>query len=203
MDARAAGQGDLGGEVGGAAEAVDAEPPTFGQVGPQQRPIADDARAEQRCGLDVVERIGQRVRVGLVHQRVGGIAAVDVPPGEQRVDAQVLAPAHAEAADAAGVGEPGDSDAVAYLPARHAEARLVDHAHDLMSGRDAPVPWREVALGQMKIRAAHPAGPHFDADLARSGLGDVLLDPGQGTGIDRAGLVDHPCVHERRHRPSA
>ncbi len=120
MDAGAAREGDLGGEVGGAAEAVDAEPPTFGEVGPQQRPIADDARAEQRCGFDVVEGVGQRVGVGLVHQRVLGVAAVDVPPGETRVDAEVLASAHTEPAHATRVGQPGDADAVAYLPARDA-----------------------------------------------------------------------------------
>jgi hypothetical protein len=39
------GQRDLGGQVGGGAEPVDAEPTARRQVGAAQRPVADDPRA--------------------------------------------------------------------------------------------------------------------------------------------------------------
>ena len=79
MDPDAAGQGDLRREMGRPAEAVDAEPTALGNVGSAQGAIADDAGAEQRRRLDVVEAIGQRVGVVLLDQRVVGVAAVEIP----------------------------------------------------------------------------------------------------------------------------
>ena len=91
VDAGAAGQRDLRREVRRAAEPVDAEAAALGEVGPLQGAVADDAGAEQRRDLDVVERLGERVGVGLVDHGVLGVAPVDVPAGEARVEAEVLA----------------------------------------------------------------------------------------------------------------
>ena len=71
VDAGAPGQGHLGREVGGATEAVDAEPASVGQVGPPQGAVADDPGAQQGRRLHVVEPVGQRVGVGLVDHGVG------------------------------------------------------------------------------------------------------------------------------------
>ena len=203
MDAGAAGQRHLGREMGGAPEPVDAEPAPLGEVGPQQGPVADDPGTEQRRGLQIVEFRRQRVGVGLVDDGVLRVAPVDVPAGEARVGAEVLATGHAEAADAAGVGQPGHPDPVAHPPPGAAGPQPVDHADDLVARRHPGTARCEVALGQVEVRPAHAARPDAHPDLAWAGLGDGPLDAHQRVAMDRAGPVDHPCLHHGGHRLAA
>ena len=135
---RALGERDLRGEVGGGAEAVDARAGRrSGSAARRSARIADDARAEQGRGLVVGEPLGQPVGVALVDDRVLGVAAVGVPAGEARVEAQVLVAPAAEAAAPAGVAQPGDADPLAD---REARARPAPSASttpdDLVAGHD-------------------------------------------------------------------
>ncbi len=173
------GQCDLRSDVRGTAEPVDPEPATLREIRPQQRPVADDPGAQQRCDLLVAEPLGQGVGVRLLDDRVLRVPAVDVPAGEARGEAQVLAAGHAEAARAAGVRQPGHPDAVALAPAGGAGPEPVDDADDLVPGRDAPVTRREVSFGQVEVRPADAAHAHAHADLSGTGLRHGLVDPQQ------------------------
>ena len=113
VDGRTAMDRELGGEVRGSTEAVDAEPATVGDQRPFERPVADDAGAQQRRRRDVVEHRRQAVGVLLRDDRVLGVPAVVVPSGEAWRQAEVLAAGRAEPARATRAPQPGDADAVA------------------------------------------------------------------------------------------
>ena len=77
----APGQRDLRGDMGTAAEPVDAQPAAGGQLGAHQRAVADDARAQQRGQLVVGVARRQPVRESSRDRGELGIAAVGVPAG--------------------------------------------------------------------------------------------------------------------------
>ena len=189
------GQGDLGGDVGGAPEAVDAEPPARRQVGPPERPVADDARAQEGGRLLVGEGRRDDVGEGLVDHQVLGVPAVEVPAGEAGVEAQVLPARHTEAAHPAGVGQPRDAHPVARREAGAPVARPVDHAHHLVARDHQVAGGRQVPLGQVEVGPADAAHRDPDPDLARTRLGDRTLHPGEGSRGHRPGDVDRPCLH--------
>ena len=107
-DAAALVDGDLAEDVGGGAEAVEADP--LGLADQAQRPVADQPGAEQRRRLRVRIAVGDRQAEALVGDGQLGVAAVDVVAGEAGVVAEVLAAAAAVAALAVGPAEPGDAD---------------------------------------------------------------------------------------------
>ena len=74
-----------------AAEPKPNRPSRGGVAGEAQRAVADQATAQQRRRLLGGELVGQRQAEALVGDGQLGVAAVDVTPGEARVDAQVLA----------------------------------------------------------------------------------------------------------------
>ena len=162
--------GDLADDVRGGAEAVEPEP--LRVAGHPQRPVADQAGAQQRRGLAVAEAVRQREAEALVGHRVLGEAAVDVAAREARPHAQVLAPAAAVPACAARPAEPRDAEPLAR--------RLVD-ADDLMPEHDGragsrapPRPARAGPCGRPRRRgraaAAAPApAPGRAARARRSG----------------------------------
>ena len=82
---------DLAEDVGGGAEAVEADP--LGVADQAQRPVADQPGAEQRRRLLVRVARGDREAEALVGDRQLGVAAVDVVAGEAGAVAEVLAPA--------------------------------------------------------------------------------------------------------------
>ena len=110
------------------------ERPPGGTAAQTQRAIPDDPGAEQRRRLLVVEAVRQPVGVRLVDQTGVGVAAVDVPAGERRGQAEVLLAAAAESAAAVGAAEPGDPDPVADGEPFGAGAERVDHADHLVPG---------------------------------------------------------------------
>jgi hypothetical protein len=89
------------------------------------------------------------------------------------------------------------------MPPVAARTELVDHADDLVAGRDQWTAREKVALGQMEIGPAHPAHPHAQPDLAGAGVGDRSVDPHQRVAVDRAGPVDRPCLHDDSHHEPA
>jgi hypothetical protein len=107
--------GDLAEDVGGGAEAVEADP--LGLADQAQRSVADQPGAEQRRRLDVLIVAEDRETEALVGDGQLGIAAVDVVAGEAAVVTEVLPALPAVAAFAVGPAEPGDADALAELEA--------------------------------------------------------------------------------------
>src|ERR1043165_795758 len=103
--------GDLGHDMGSGTETVDTE--TLRLAGHAQRAVADKAGAQQRGRLDVGIALRQGKAVCGLCRRVFGVAAVDLVAGEARGVAEVLVLRDAVGAGAAGVAEPGNSDAVA------------------------------------------------------------------------------------------
>ncbi len=166
--------------------------------GGAQRPVADDPRAEQRGGLLVVEAVGQDVGEALVHETALGVPSVDVPTGERRCGAEVLAPRAAVAAGAVGGGEPRDPDPLPDDEPRRPAPDGVDDSDDLVAGDDS-VPTRcQVALGEVQVGAAHAAAPDPDPGLAGARQGIRALGEDERPRRDRPGPIDHPCAH----RPS-
>src|SRR6478735_6330519 len=105
-------QGDLRGEVGAAAEPVDAEPAAWCDAAAAQRAIADDPGTQQGCGVLVVERVRQAVDVRLVGDTRVRIPAVEIPSGELRRAAEVLVTTTAVETAAIGASQPRHTDAV-------------------------------------------------------------------------------------------
>ena len=185
----------LGGEVGRSAEPVDPESPTRWQVGEGQGAVADDAGAQQGCGRHVVEPVGEGVDEGLGCGDELGVTAVGVPTGEAGIGAQVLPAAGAEPAGATGAAQPGHPHAgTGRDPAR--AGAVADHrSHHLVARHRAGPVGDQVALGQVQVGAAHPAGVHPDQDLTRPRLRIGPLAEHQRPRGHRPGLFHAPCSH--------
>src|SRR5690606_504296 len=98
---------DLGDDVSSGSKAVDAHALPGGVgVGNAQGAVADESGAQERCGLDVVEPVGQGEAVAGVGHELFGVASVECVAGELGGLAQIFAAALAEAARAAGKPEP-------------------------------------------------------------------------------------------------
>ena len=140
-----------------------------------------------------VERFGERKGVGGVDDDMAGEAAVARVAGELRRVAQILAPAGAIAAMAAGVAEPGRADPRANSQ-RHAGADRLDSADDLVSRHDRRLGVRQFAVDDMQIGAADAAGLDPQPRFARPrlGLGALLHDE----------LLAGPPQHHRAHNGS-
>ncbi|BBY92030.1 hypothetical protein MGALJ_16990 [Mycobacterium gallinarum] len=73
-----------------------------------------------------------------------------------------------------------------------------DHFGDYLVARDHPAAMhRQVALGDVKIGAAHATCPHGDEELARRGPWHVGGDFLQRSTAHRARPVNSPCLHRR------
>ena len=172
---------DLADDVRGRTEAVQPEPHAV--AGQPQRAVADQPAAQQRRRLEVRVPVGQREDEALVGDRVLGVAAVDVAPGEARVLAQVLAARAAVRARPVGPAEP-----------RHADARAVlGRAHDLVPEDQGQVAGRDLAVADVQVGAADAARVDPDLDLPRAGLG-LIHDGGAKRAARR---VEQDRAHQR------
>ena len=88
-----------------------------------------------------------------------------------RVGTEVLLAPAAEPADTARVGEPRDADALAEGKSVGELTAGVDHADDLVTGRDARTPRCEIALREVQVRTAHARHRDPHPHLVRTGLG--------------------------------
>ena len=159
---------DLGDDVGGRAEPVEAE--MLGIPGAYQRPVADEPGAEERRRLEIGIAVGNREAVALVGNGSLGIAAVDRVAGEARALAEILPPARAEPAAAAGPAEPGDADALTLFEARDAGAQLTDRADDLVPRHERQLRLCQLAVDDVQIGATDAAGVDVEPNLAGPGL---------------------------------
>ena len=159
----------LGDDVRRRAEAVEPEP--FGVARHGERAVADQPGAEQRRRMSIVALAGEGEAVAFVGDAVVAVAAVQGVAGEARVRAQVLPPAPAIAAGAAGPAEPGDADALPFAEPLDARAERRDAPHDLVPRHDRQPRLGQVAVHHVEIGAADPAGRNTNQDFARAGLG--------------------------------
>jgi hypothetical protein len=180
VDPPALPDGDLGHDVRGRAEAVEAQPPCL--AAQAQGAEADQPRAQQRGDLHVgvVSRDGEAE--ALVGHRVLGEAAVDVASGESRARAEVLPAAAAVLALAAGPAQPWDAHPP---PAGHGRA------HDLMPEDPRRLGHVDLAVQQVQVRPADAAGQHLEQELPRPGDGHRPLDRAQRP----AGRLEHHRAH--------
>jgi hypothetical protein len=166
---------DLGDDVSGRAEAIDAEPLGLA-AGHHQRAPADQAGAEQGGDGDVVAVFAEGEAVAGVGDGVGGETTVPGIAGEERRIAEVFHAVAAIAADPAGVAEPGNADALADREPGDAGAERVDTADDLMTRDDRITDVGQFAVDDMKVGAADTAGAHPHPDFIRPGIGRGALD---------------------------
>src|SRR6476620_12228050 len=96
--------------------------------------------------------------VARVGHRVGGVAAVDLVAGEEGVVAEIFLMVAAIGASAVGEAEPRHANAVASCEALHLGALSVDAPDDLMAEYKRQLRLRELAVDNVQIGAAHPAG---------------------------------------------
>src|SRR6185436_5031638 len=104
-----------------------------------------------------------------------GVAAVEVIAGEACPVAEVLAPASAVAALAAGPAEPGDADPLAGLEALGPLPSPDHGADDLVPLHERQLRAVEVAVDDVQVGAADATGRDGDQNLAGtdSGLGQL------------------------------
>ena len=205
-DAPALRPGDLADDVRCSAEAVEAEP--LGVAGQAQRPKADQASAEQRCGLEIGIAVGDRKAEALVRDRLLGIASVDRVAGEARVVAEVLAARPAVAAAAARPAEPGNADPLARSRTesprrrrRERARRSGGRARAAASARRAPRRRCAGRCGRRRRRCTSSrTWPGPGVGLRQLGLLQRPADSGEEHGAQRRGLT---LLARARHRREA
>ena len=166
--------GELGDDVRGGAEAVDAEPAHIADELP--RAVSDEPGTHQRSRLRVGVLRGNGERVGGVGGDVFGITAVERVAGETGPIAQVLLAAAAELATPARGAEPGYADTVADLEAGNVRADGHDAPDDLVAWNDVRLWIGEFAIDYVQIGAADGAGRDAQQDVVARGRRHRALD---------------------------
>ena len=136
-----------------------------------QGPPADQARAHQGRRRDIVVFRREREAKALVGDGQFGIAAIDLIAGEAGAIAQILVPAAAIAAFAAGPAEPRHADPVAGCEGVGAGAGRDHGADNFVARHQGQLGVGQFAVEHMKIGAAYRAGVHLDQHLMRGRLG--------------------------------
>ena len=168
---------NLGQDMGGGAEAVEAERnplPGHAVTAP-----ADQTGAHERRRFRGIERLIKRKTKARVGHRMGRIAAVAGIAGKHWRIAQILAPGAAIRTGAICAAEPRHTDALAEREAGHARSDRRDTADNFVSRDDRQLRVRQVAVDHMQIGAAHPASGDLDQDFAAGRLRDRPLAQNQ------------------------
>jgi hypothetical protein len=125
---------------------------------------SDDPGTQERCRMQIVEALVQRMRKIRARDDGLGIAAIDVVPREYRRVAQIFTPCTAKAARAVRPAEPRYPDARSNLK-RNAVGTSSDDADDLMSGNDRRMMRGKVAFYDVQVGSAHAAGANGDENF--------------------------------------
>ena len=164
--------------------------------------VTDKPGAEQGCSLGVAPVAAHGQAVALVGDAVVAIAAVTRVAGEERVGAQVLPPAPAIAAGAAGPAEPGDADALTLAESLDARAEGRNSPHDLVPRHDRKPGLGEIAVHHVEIGAADAADRDPDQNFAGAGLGNRPLLQGKRSTVAAINHGPHDGrVGHRRFMP--
>ena len=139
----------------------------------------------------------------LGHDRVLGIAAVSIPTGEARGDAEIFRLSPAKPARSVCRAEPRNADPLAEGKAPGSRALYIDHADHFVAGDDGGTVRRKVTFGEMQIGPAHATGGYLHPDLAGARSRDGPFDRFERMGVDRPRLDDGPAAHGPGHRRAA
>ena len=183
------------------AEAVQAEAAARLDAAALERAEADHAAAQERRRGQIVEPVGQAQREVGPHGGVRRVAAVDVPAGERRARAQVLASRAALVAGAVGAGQPGDAGAIAGPPSFDGGADGLDAPDDLVTGHDGPRVHREISFAQLKVGATDAAGRDAQQEHPRSWRRGLALDGAQRPRGSGRGVLEQHGAAGSTHRP--
>ena len=162
--------GDLGDDVRGRAESVEAESLTGMDLAQAQRTKPDDAGTQERCGFLILEHGRDWVGERFPCDHIFRVAPVHVVPREPSLKTEVFSAACAELAASAGLEKPGQTSPVASTQGADLWTDAIHDAHDLMAGNDRVGRAGEVALYDVEIRPADGADPDTDPHLLRAGL---------------------------------
>src|SRR6266851_2363409 len=165
VDLAVPGLKDGDGEAGGGAEAEESDAFTRFHAGDTQAAEADDAGAEERGYVGVVQTGGQGVGEVGADQSVLGVATIDGVAGEGGVVAEVLGSAKAVGAGTIGASYPGDAYSRAMGELRGC---ALDHlADDLMAGDQGFVNQGKIAFEDVQVGTADSAGKHTEQEVPR------------------------------------
>ncbi len=146
--------------------------------------------------MQIVEPVGQGVRVGLRRHGQFGEPTVGVPTREARVLAEVLLVAQAEPAGPACRSQPGDSYPLSLLESRRARAGTDDLAHDLVPGNDPSTLGGQLAVAEVEVGPAHAAGADGQQHLPGARHRSRLLDQAEpALGLAGPSGLDDPGPH--------
>ena len=187
--------GDLDRAARRGPEAEELEPAAWLDAADAERAVADDAPAEQRCGGEVVDRVGQSHGHIRSHRGELGKAAVAIPACERRLGAEVLAALETAPAVPARAGQPRHTRAVAGRPSRDAGAQGLDPADDLVAGHDRKPPRRQIALGDLQVGAANATGEHAQEQLTFDRFRSGNVAELEGAGPDRPRVAEDEGAH--------
>ncbi len=154
---------DFDGLRGGGSEAEEAYALAGLRARYAQAAEADDAGAEERGDVGVVEGGGQGEDEVGADEGVFGVAAVDGVAGEGGVVAEVFFVAEAEGAGAVDAADPGDADA--GVCGEFGGGAFDDFADDLMAEGEGLVDEREIAFEDVEVGAADSAGEDAEEDV--------------------------------------
>jgi hypothetical protein len=132
-----------------AAETIDAERAAGRNRRTDQCPVADDPSAQQRGQVLVVNACRKRVPERLIDEAEVCVAAITVPSGEGRRNAEVLCAAPTESAAAVRAAEPGHTDTVTDSKPGCAVAEGIDDADNLVTRGDVGMLRWQVPLCQV------------------------------------------------------
>jgi len=176
-------------EMSGGAEAEKPDALALFDTCHAERAESDDASAEQRSGMEIVQlRRNRKTKVG-TGERVFGIASVHGIAGKRREVAQVFHIAATVGAGAVDAAEPGNTDAATFryvagqilISSRRAAFSLDrqaacptrsnlsgnDFADDLVSRDDARIARRQFTLYDVQVGAADAASEDTQQNVVR------------------------------------
>lgn len=175
VDLAIPGSQDRNGQVRRGAEAEQAYTVARLDARYTQAAETNNAGAQQRRGVQIVELIGKRKRKVGAHDSIFGIAAIYGVTGESGCIAEVFEASATVLAGAIGSSHPGNAYAGAY--GKIIRGCGYYFADDLMSGNYSLAAGWQLAFDYVQVGAAHSTGTHTQKDLAglwfgRCDLGD-------------------------------
>src|SRR3990172_298476 len=184
------------------AEAEESDDLTVADLRQFDGAVADDACTEQRGGLLVGEYLGNRVGEILTDNHILCIAAVGILSGPFGVVAEVFAAGSAETAFAATGVQPGYSDPLLNAESAGGAAFVGYCPYYLVAQDYRPFRRWESALDFVEGGMAQAAERDLDEYLVFLWNGPGQFGEPQPVVLDRAGLIQHHCLHPDVSRSS-
>ena len=173
---------------GGGSEAEEADTFAGLRAGYTKAAEADDAGAEERGDVGVVEGVGEGEDEIGTDEGILGVASVDGVAGEGGVVAEVFFVAETEGAGAVGAADPGD--AYAGVCGEFGGGVFDDFADDLVAEGEGLMDEGKVAFEDVEVGAADSAGEDAKEDVigGEGGAGDFFDLEGMVGGVEEGGF---------------